>query len=207
MQNYKIEDNINFFSELNETHDEKYYDKDICLLTHLPLSDNYITLPCNHKFNYLDLYKEICNLKHAGFKYKYCQNLSSETIKCPYCRKKFNSSLPFIPIYNLSPNRLIFSNKNKLTLHNCSYKNKSGKNKDKSCNDCHAFKSHLGVYCSKHYTQENRKNKINEERKILSLNPNFNKLNKKTKLELETICREKGIVIKGNKLDIIKKLL
>ena len=30
---------------------------------------------------------------------------------------------------------------------------------------------------------------------------------KKTKSELETICREKGIISKGNKLDIIKRLL
>lgn len=207
MQNYKIEDNINFFDELNKTDDENYNDKDICLLSHLPLSDNFITLPCSHKFNYLDLYHEIFNLKHAGYKYKYCYNLSSETICCPYCRKKFNLSLPFIPIYNLPPNRLIFSNKNKLTLHNCSYKNKFGKNKDKLCSDCYAFKSHLGIYCKKHYTQEEKKYKINEERKLLSLKPNFKLLIKKTKSELETICREKGIISKGNKLDIIKRLL
>tara|TARA_Y100000389_G_scaffold164786_1_gene168685 strand:- start:1358 stop:1981 length:624 start_codon:yes stop_codon:yes gene_type:complete len=207
MQNYIIEDNINFYNELNKNDNDDYSNKDICLLSHLPLSDNFITLPCNHKFNYLDLYNEIFNLKHAGFKYKYCQNLSSETIKCPYCRKKFNLSLPFIPLYNLPPNKLIFSNKNKLSLYNCTYKNKSGKNKDKSCNNCCAFKSHLGTYCNKHYNQEDKKYKINEERKSLLLNPRFKLLNKKTKSDLETICREKGIIFKGNKFEIIKKLL
>lgn len=206
MQNYKIEDDINFFNELNKIDDEDN-NKDICLLSHLPLSDNYLTLPCNHKFNYLDLYHEIFNLKHAGFKYKYCQNLSSECIRCPYCRKNLKLSLPFIPLYNLPFNKLIFSNKNKLSLYNCAYKNKSGKHKNELCNNCYAFKSKLGIYCNKHYIQEDKKYKINEEKKILSLNPNFKSLNKKTKLQLEDICREKGIIIKGNKLDIIKKLL
>ena len=207
MQNYKFENNINFFDELNKTDDEDYSNKDICLLSHLPLSDNFVTLPCNHKFNYIELYNELFNLKHAGFKYKYCQNLSSETIKCPYCRKTFKLSLPFIPLYNLPHNKLIFSNKNKLSLYNCTYKNKFGKNKDKLCNDCSAFKSNLGIYCNKHYNQLYRKYKINEEKKTLLLNPRFKLLNKKTKSELQTICREKGITIKGNKFDIIKKLL
>ena len=49
--NYIIEDNINFFSELKkelndssnkETKSEK--NEDICLITHQPLSENYITL-------------------------------------------------------------------------------------------------------------------------------------------------------------------
>ena len=206
MQNYKIEDNINFFDELNKIEDADN-NKDICLLSHQPLSDNYVTLPCNHKFNYLDLYNEIYNLKHAGFKYKYCQNLSSETIRCPYCRKKYKQSLPFIPLYNLPCNKQIFSNKNKLSLYNCAYKNKSGKHKNELCNNCYAFKSQLGIYCNKHYIQEHKKYKMNEEKKILSLNPNFKSLNKKTKLELEDICREKGIIVKGSKLYIIKKLL
>ena len=73
--------------------------------------------------------------------------------------------------------------------------------------NCYAFKSQLGIYCNKHYIQEHKKYKMNEEKKILSLNPNFKSLNKKTKLELEDICREKGIIVKGSKLDIIKKLL
>lgn len=207
MQNYIIEDDINFFDELNKENDENEINEHICLLTHLPLLDNYITLPCNHKFNYLDLYNEIYNLKHAGFKYKYCQNLSSENIRCPYCRKTFKLSLPFIPIYNLPANNLIFSNKNKLSLYNCTYKNKSGKNKNELCNNCYAFKSKLGIYCNKHYNLEQKKYKINEEKKILSLDPNFTILNKKTKLELEAICREKGIIFKGSKFDIIKKLI
>lgn len=206
MQNYKIEDNINFFDELNKIEDADN-SKDICLLSHQPLSDNYVTLPCNHKFNYLDLYNEIYNLKHAGFKYKYCQNLSSETIRCPYCRKKYKLSLPFIPLYNLPCNKQIFSNKNKLSLYNCAYKNKSGKHKNELCNNCYAFKSQLGIFCNKHYIQEHKKYKMNEEKKILSLNPNFKSLNKKTKVELEDICREKGIIVKGSKFDIIKKLL
>ena len=63
--NYKIENNLNFYNELykelNNIIEEKQ--EDICLLSNSPLEDNYITLDCNHKFNYLPLYNEICSQK------------------------------------------------------------------------------------------------------------------------------------------------
>ena len=100
--NYIIENNIDFFSELNKelsedsnkintkinakigeenniSHTENLIidNKDnICLLTHLPLEENYITLCCDHKFNYIPLYNEISNQKvyNSNQKDKKCLN-------------------------------------------------------------------------------------------------------------------------------------
>ena len=61
--NYIIEGDIDFWNELNDDSDDK--DKiEKCLLTNSPLSRNYITLPCDHKFNYKPLYNEIIHSKN-----------------------------------------------------------------------------------------------------------------------------------------------
>ena len=50
-----------FYEELsinnNESHDN------VCLITKSELIEYSIKLPCNHSFNYLPLYSEICNQK------------------------------------------------------------------------------------------------------------------------------------------------
>ena len=60
MNNYIIEDNFNFYEELNKSDDvdEKNEDK-YCLLSKKPLDKNSVTLECNHSFNYVPLYREI----------------------------------------------------------------------------------------------------------------------------------------------------
>ena len=69
--NYVLEDNFNFFEELksnsdindeyNNTNDNNTTDNTIdkCMISHMPLTYNYITLPCKHKFNYISLYNEL----------------------------------------------------------------------------------------------------------------------------------------------------
>jgi len=51
--NYIIENNVNFYDELNKELLEESINDNICLLTHVPLEQNPITLECNHKFNYI----------------------------------------------------------------------------------------------------------------------------------------------------------
>jgi hypothetical protein len=122
MTKYNIEGNINFYDELykslnendNENEEkENIINDDKCLITGLPLTDNFITLECNHKFNYNALYTEIYNQK---FKFR---TYSNETlnkndiqkikqfnknyyIKCPYCRNIQTTLLPYYENMNYS---------------------------------------------------------------------------------------------------------
>ena len=102
--NYIIENDIDFFSELNKelTTDSSdninnllsLNEDTICLITREPLTDNYITLECNHKFNYLPLYNEVSNQKINT--YLETTYLKINQIKCPYCRNITNNLLPYI---------------------------------------------------------------------------------------------------------------
>lgn len=109
MNNYQIEGQINFFEELYKSLDEDSDNEEdnLCQITGLQLENNFITLECKHKFNYLALYKEICRQK---FEFKtYETNLLSKDeqikiknsnldyfIKCPYCR---NIQFTILPEY------------------------------------------------------------------------------------------------------------
>ena len=63
MPNYTIEGGINFYEELYKMlDDEKSSDQpseDVCLISNQPLTENYVTLDCNHKFNYMPLFNDI----------------------------------------------------------------------------------------------------------------------------------------------------
>lgn len=106
--NYKIEGNISFYDELFKSLDDDS-DKEednICQISSLPLETNFIKLECQHKFNYLPLYKEICRQKF-DFKTYDLHLLSRDEqhkikntnldyfIKCPYCRNIQFTILPY----------------------------------------------------------------------------------------------------------------
>ena len=90
---YIIEENINFYDEINNLDDIDYNNK--CLITNEPLIDKFVTMECGHKFNYIPLYNDL-------FKQKYYTNFMEESrllineIRCPYCR---NISKKLIPYY------------------------------------------------------------------------------------------------------------
>jgi hypothetical protein len=101
MPKYIIEGTVDFFTELYKSLDDNDDDKvekenNLCLITNQPLIDNYVTMKCGHKFNYIPLFKDIYNHKknfnnlesHSG---KLCKN----EIRCPYCRKKQTELLPY----------------------------------------------------------------------------------------------------------------
>ena len=69
----------------------------ICLITKEKLHPNHITLNCKHKFNYLPLYNEVVNQKNKQTNTYEVTKLSSNQIKCPYCRIITNKLLPHIP--------------------------------------------------------------------------------------------------------------
>ena len=56
---YKIEGNIDFFSELYKSLDEDDStgeDENTCLITNEPLTDRYVKMKCGHSFNYLPFF-------------------------------------------------------------------------------------------------------------------------------------------------------
>jgi hypothetical protein len=98
MKKYEIEENIDFFNELNkalnnekDTNDE-YNNK--CLISNQPLVDKFIEMDCGHKFNYIPLYNDLINHK-TKYNYHEQLKLSIHEIRCPYCRKKQQNLLPY----------------------------------------------------------------------------------------------------------------
>jgi hypothetical protein len=102
MKKYKTEGDIDFFNELYKSLDENEEtfktddDDNKCLITNQPLIDKFVKLECGHKFNYLPLFNDIKNHK-SKFNSMEGQTtlLKLNEIRCPYCRKKQSSVLPY----------------------------------------------------------------------------------------------------------------
>ena len=99
MNKYIIEGDIDFYEELyklldNEEDNEE--DNSLCLITNKQLTDNFITLDCGHKFNYIPLFYDIKNHKQKfnGMEGN-STRLTNNEIRCPYCRNKHNGTLPY----------------------------------------------------------------------------------------------------------------
>ena len=102
---YNIENNIDFYKELYsslyeediKTNNDVVDDNsDLCLISNLPLKDNFVQLKCGHKFNYEPLYKDIYNHKKRFNSLEQSKNkLGLQQIRCPYCRNIQNELLPF----------------------------------------------------------------------------------------------------------------
>ena len=100
MKNYKVEDNINFYSELTKSLKEEDENlENICLITNTPLEEHNIKLECGHSFNYLSIYKDINNHKNKfNLMELSSSTLKAEQIRCPYCRNIQNKLLPYVEI-------------------------------------------------------------------------------------------------------------
>ena len=97
---YSIEDGLDFYSMIYETHDETDVNMDNrCLITNDILTVNHIILECNHKFNYMPLFKDIYTRIYMSHNSKYSNNykIKLSNIICPYCRHEQSQLLPFIP--------------------------------------------------------------------------------------------------------------
>lgn len=201
--NYILEDNFDFFEELksgngsinvpsdNNTNDDTH---NKCMITHTQLTYNYITLPCNHKFNYLPLYNElITNYTYSG-------------IKCPYCREKYIKMLPYIPLPDVNKKSYgkVTSNINYqcVPAPKCKYIIKIGKNKGKLCNK-DGMESEKGTFCIKHNVLGVKKVKPviiwTEEKEELF----------KSKLvsELKEMLKELGLKTTGTKKELVNRYI
>ena len=203
--NYIIDNSIDFYKEINLI-EETNSDNNICLLSGEPLKENNITLNCNHKFNYLPLYYEICQQK----KYKYnsleVTRLSINQIKCPYCRNITNKLLPFIIDENVElKNGINSPSKYCLQINTCDWIFKNGKNKANKCN-CSSFIFNEKNLCLKHHKISNKTN--NE-----SINSNYdsefiNKIKKKyTVIDIKKILKDNNLKISGKKEKLILRII
>ena len=95
--NYIIEDTVNFYAQINDTTDDDCCDDvDTCLITHEPLLSDFVKMDCGHKFNYSPLFNDVFNHKQ---KYNALEKSSGKLkyneIRCPYCRNKQTTMLPY----------------------------------------------------------------------------------------------------------------
>jgi len=170
--NIILENNINFYDELNKSEDEDDDDENICLLSNMPLDKNYIKLPCNHKFNFYPLYKEVINQKtYTPSSHLNTDRLYIHQIKCPYCRQKCDYLLPHVKI-NDNIKFIIGVNspeKYSMSSHTCEYIMKSGKNKNNKCSKS-AYYIGDKCYCDKHHSIIKKKEEKKQEKGNTQLN-------------------------------------
>lgn len=106
-----------------------YENDNNCLISGDEIKLEHVTLPCNHKFNYEEIYNELTNQKKKTNTNEIV-NLLKHEIKCPYCRKIHKYLLPYNENYKFNKSIMEikqFSGK-------CIAILKSGKNKGNVCN-------------------------------------------------------------------------
>ena len=103
MVKYIIEGGGNFNEELYKSLDNGEKDKEEkkdkeddgeCLITGMPLTENFVKMECGHKFNYVPLYNDILNHKKK-FNMMEIKVLKNIEIRCPYCRNIQKNLLPY----------------------------------------------------------------------------------------------------------------
>jgi len=99
MSNYNIESKIDFYNELYKSLDDIDDESDenqVCLITDEPLKEYFVKLDCGHSFNYIPLYNDIvAHKKKFNNMESSTKVLSSNQIRCPYCRNIQNNLLPY----------------------------------------------------------------------------------------------------------------
>ena len=122
---------INFNNCLNEylNDDDKNENDNTCLISGDELHHDYVKLPCNHKFNYENIYNEIKNQKSKN-NINEIVNLLKNEIKCPYCRKVHKYLLPFNDKYIFNKNIMEVKERSK----KCVAILRSGARKGEQCN-------------------------------------------------------------------------
>jgi len=101
MPKYVIEENLSFYDELYKSLDDSEPQEDtaeLCLITNNPLKENFVTLGCNHKFNYDAIYNDIYCHKKKYNSMERC-SLKEKEIRCPYCRTINKDLLPYVEGY------------------------------------------------------------------------------------------------------------
>jgi hypothetical protein len=190
--NYKVEDDFDFYSELNNTYCKKEdHDVALCMISHELLTHNSVTLPCKHSFNYMPLYTELCIVvDNENTKYR-------TYINCPYCRSKFDKLIPYIPlptvkkIYGVN-----FPTSLTMPAPKCSFIIKNGKYKGNACGHS-GTEFENGIWCEKHVLY-NINSVWTPEKEQLSKT--------KSVAELKTMLKDKGLSVGGVKKELVNRL-
>jgi hypothetical protein len=183
--NYIVEDNFDFFKELNDLPVNDLPDNK-CMISHSTLTHNFVTLPCKHSFNYLPLYKELCLYNNK------------KTITCPYCRSISTQLIPFIPLPGVI--KIIGVNhpeKQCQTAPYCSVILKMGARKGLQCG-INGMETEKGNVCIKH--QHTLKDDIWTEAMAVLMTS-------KTVTELKQMLKKRGLKVGGIKKELVKRLL
>lgn len=108
MAKYTLEGNVSFYDALYKSLDSddeaesEENNSDRCLISNNVLSEYAVQLACGHKFNYEPLFHDI---KTHKYNFNNLESVNSRLalneIRCPYCRKKQSSLLPYIPQLDL----------------------------------------------------------------------------------------------------------
>lgn len=187
---YKLEEDIDFYKELNLIMKSDNNNDDVnCLITKMPLTENHIKLICNHSFNYYPLFCEIYKQKY-NLNTFLNKNVDKGKFKCPYCRTEQNYLLPYnkeyeVPlIYGINTDDLMFQlekdKTNKFVYSNtinyfkgeCCYSCVNAETLDVSpCKNTHVIthKETSKTYCLYHITKakfeymKQQKQKIKDE--------------------------------------------
>tara|TARA_R110002072_G_scaffold282731_1_gene445740 strand:- start:314 stop:1138 length:825 start_codon:yes stop_codon:yes gene_type:complete len=157
---------------------DTYLNSNECLISNKPLDNNYITLDCNHKFNYQELYDEFKYQKTNKNYYDTSRPLPHQ-IKCPYCRSFTDKVLPYFkPILSKGYCPVIINKKfDTVKLFECSYISKSS---NQSCN-LNCCLTEFGKLCNKHYTIMKNAN----DRKLLKETIKKNIINNNKKINID----------------------
>lgn len=185
-------------SDESETNNDN---SNMCLISKHPLTFNYITLPCNHKFNYIPLLKEVITQKTTRNPLNITM-LAIHQIQCPYCRTVHNKLLPFIPSPTYTKRIRGVSAPAIYCMHTdkCSWKFKSGKQKNMLCGK-DAYGNENGCFCSSHH-KCNKKTEV-----FLSWNAEMEDLKKLTIPQLKDILHEEKLKKTGNKTTLIQRIV
>jgi len=227
---YNIENNIDFYNELygtlcddenTETSSCNENNIELCLISNLPLVNNFVKLNCGHKFNYGPLYKDIFNHKKKFNNMEQIKTkLKQNQIRCPYCRNVQDELLPYYENFGFPKEHGVnFFDVNKgnydntsfgIAGHQCQYQiinfDSSGNAHTHQCN--HYGYVHMLLknkynddtkYCYPHklLVVKQLKETINNEKKAKKLDEQNKKLEAKNKMKMELL--QKKMEEKANK--------
>jgi hypothetical protein len=213
MNNYIIEDNLDFKTAMANDSDAEYkyseYKEEVCLVSQQLLTKSHIKLPCGHKFNYMPLYNELYKQKqnvqdNQKYYFENC-NLKVNQIKCPYCRTIFDNILPYIQseckekTYGVNyPFKLCMKN-----VVECDWLQR---NKVKCCKEAQFINAES--YCKAHFLKAKAINtNVKTQSDAIIWTTEMNKLYKSKKLvELKTVLKLHKLKVGGTKREVIERL-
>jgi hypothetical protein len=230
MTNYIIEGAVDFYKEINSIQEEEE-EENRCLITGQPLLNNHIKLSCGHRFNYLPLYKEVCSQKKPSFINNFeTTKLALNQMKCPYCRIKMDTLLPYMQIYDDAGVKLIARvngvnspERYCLKMSECAWIFKQGKDEGVKCAKNAYFNNsfltadaantnaanadaNTNAYCDLHWKKIEIKNKKKEEVEEVWTDAMITYSKTVKVVELKKKLREKGQKVCGTKKELVQRV-